>query len=81
VGQLYVRENSNVVLYNYKTIYTFFETIISTAMKKITRFSIIGILISLILLIFKDSNLSKILATCALIIFAIMFFYNVKKKH
>jgi hypothetical protein len=50
-------------------------------MKKITRFSIIGILISLILLIFKDSNLSKILATCALIIFAIMFFYNVKKKH
>jgi hypothetical protein len=49
-------------------------------MQKITRFSIIGILISLMLLIFKDSHLSKILAICALIIFALMFFYNVKKK-
>ncbi|CAM2800463.1 hypothetical protein SAMN05444355_102314 [Flavobacterium frigoris] len=49
-------------------------------MQKITRFSIIGILISLIVLIFKDSNVSKVLALCALIIFTIMFFSNVKKE-
>ncbi len=49
-------------------------------MKKIVRFSIIGIIISLIIIFFKDSFYSKLLALLALIVFSYMFYCNYKSE-
>ncbi len=49
-------------------------------MKKIVRFSIIGIIISIIVMFFKESFHSKLLASFSLIIFSMMFYFNYESK-
>jgi len=49
-------------------------------MKKIVRFSIIGIVISILLLFYKESFHSKLLASFSLMIFSLMFYFNYESK-
>lgn len=49
-------------------------------MKKITRFSIIGSIISILLIIFKTDHTSKTLASVALVIFIVMFISTRQKN-
>lgn len=50
-------------------------------MDKLTKFSIIGIIISIALIILKQATYSKILACLALGIFAFMLIYHIYKKN
>jgi len=49
-------------------------------MTKISRFSILGGFISIILFVYNANQSSKILAASALLLFVIMFFGTYKKK-
>jgi hypothetical protein len=50
-------------------------------MDKLTRFSVIGIIISIALIIFKQATYSKILASLGLGVFAFMLIYHNYKKN
>ena len=49
-------------------------------MKRITQFSIIGGLVSIILLVFKSSQSSKILAATSLLVFIYIYFGTKKSE-
>lgn len=49
-------------------------------MKKLIRFSIIGIIISILLIIFKEPFYSKLMALFALLIFIFMYYFNHKNE-
>lgn len=49
-------------------------------MDKLSRFSIIGIIISIVLIVVKETVFSKILASVALGIFVFMLVYHNYKK-
>lgn len=50
-------------------------------MKKITRFAIIGIFVSIILILVKTSHISKILAALSLLVFLVILFGTYKKRY